>query len=274
MTKSRIASIQMTSSHDLGQNLLMATELIRNACEQGAQFIVLPENFAMMGLQESDKLKFAESFGQGPIQDFLRTQAAENRVWIVGGTIPIKVPSEENKVYASCLVFNDEGLCVSRYDKIHMFDVSLHAGEEKYSESRATQAGDQVVVIPTPFGKVGLSVCYDIRFPELFRQMQKENVEIIVLPAAFTYTTGSVHWEVLVRARAIENLAYVVASCQTGTHSNNRKTYGHSMIVNPWGEILAVLPHEPGVVVADIDLEVLKKIRNEFPSLEHRKLFT
>lgn len=267
-----VASIQMTSSHNLNENLLIAEKLIQQASAEGAELIVLPEMFGIMGLDQMDKIKYAENFMQGPIQDFLQKQAQRHKVWIVGGTIPIIIEDNPEKVFAACLLLNDQGECVARYNKIHMFDVSLQSGRETYSESKTTKSGDNIVVVQTPFGKLGLAVCYDLRFPELFREMQKQGVEIIVLPAAFTYVTGSMHWEVLVRARAIENLSYMVTACQTGIHPNHRKTFGHSMIVNPWGEILAMLPDSVGVITANLDLKELRQIRNEFPALDHRRI--
>ena len=272
MINPRVASIQMTSNQNVTENLLIAKEMIQQAVEQGAQLIVLPEMFAIMGLDQMDKVKYREPFGHGPIQDFLQQQAKSHGIWIVGGTIPIAVPNDENKVHATCILWNDQGECVERYDKIHLFDVSLQAGQETYLESKTTHPGEDVVVIPTPFGKLGLAVCYDIRFPELFRKMLQHGVEMIILPAAFTYTTGNMHWDVLVRARAIENLAYVITACQTGVHANGRKTYGHSMIVNPWGEVKACLLDQPGVLVADINLQELHQLRQQFPVLDHRRI--
>lgn len=268
---SRVACIQMNSSDDIAKNLFVAKEFIKQAADQGAQLVILPENFAIMGLQPDDKLKYREAIGSGPIQDFLSLQAAEHGVWIVGGTIPLKVPDDESKVYASCLVFDDMGQRVGRYDKIHLFDVNLSAVQESYSESSTIVAGDKIVVIDTPFGKLGLAICYDLRFPEMFRLMLQHNVELIAIPAAFTYTTGSVHWETLVKARAIENLAYVLTACQTGIHANKRKTFGNSMVVNPWGEVLVCLPDNPGVIMAEINLDFLRKLRQDFPALAHRK---
>lgn len=270
--ENRIACIQMTSSGDIEKNLSSAKRLIEQAAEQGAKLVVLPEMFAIMGLDQMDKVKHREPFGQGPIQEFLGEQAKQHGIWLVGGTIPIAVPQDNNKVFASCLVFNDQGKNIARYDKIHLFDVALSTTQETYAESKTTQPGHEVVVVPTPFGKLGLAVCYDVRFPEMFRFMHHQGVEIIVLPAAFTYTTGSIHWDVLVRARAIENLSYVVASCQAGTHSNGRKTYGHSMIVNPWGEVQVCLPDGIGMVITEVNLEFLHQIREEFPVLAHRKI--
>lgn len=267
----RIAGIQMTSGHEVKENLVQAGKLIQQAVDEGAQLVVLPEMFAIMGLDQLDKVKYKEVLGQGPIQDFLHNQAEKHKIWLVGGTIPIATV-DENKVRASCLVFNDKGERVAKYDKIHLFDVTLTGKQEVYSESKTTEPGDSVVVIQTPFGKLGLAVCYDLRFPEMFRLMHLQGVEIIALPSAFTYTTGAAHWEILVRARAIENLTYIIAAGQTGAHPNSRKTYGNSMIVNPWGEIKAILPQEPGVVVAEMHLDFLHQLRSEFPALSHRRV--
>lgn len=270
--KYQFACIQMTSTGDVAENLSVAKKFIQQAAAEKARLVVLPEMFALIAMEPMDKIKMREEFGLGPIQEFLSEQAAQHKIWIVGGTIPIAVSNNKNKARAGCLVFDDKGKCVGRYDKIHLFDASLQAGKEVYSESNIIESGDKIVVVSTPFGKLGLAVCYDVRFPELFREMLSKGVEIIALPSAFTYTTGAAHWNVLVRARAIENLSYIVAGCQTGTHSNGRKTYGHSMLVNPWGEVLASLPEKQGVVVGEIDLDYLHKIRKEFPALLHRKI--
>jgi predicted amidohydrolase len=267
----RIAGIQMTSGDDVKDNLVKAKELIKQAVDEGANLVVLPEMFAIMGLDQLDKIKYREVLGQGPIQDFLRDQAATHKVWLVGGTMPVAT-TDENKVRAACLVYDDRGERVAHYDKIHLFDVSLSGKQEVYSESRTTEPGNDVVVVQTPFGKLGLAVCYDLRFPEMFRLMHQQGVEIIALPAAFTYTTGAAHWEILVRARAIENFVYIVAAGQTGTHSNTRKTFGHSMVVNPWGEIKSFLAQGSGVVVAEIHLDFLHQLRSEFPALTHRRV--
>ncbi|SRR5579883_442145 len=267
----KAACVQMTSSSQIDQNLDEAARLIRQAAEQGAQLVVLPEMFATMGMDQAEKVKHYETPGKGPIQAFLSETANNHKIWIVGGTLPIRAESSE-KVYASSLIFNDSGKCVSRYDKIHLFDVELPASQESYLESQTIQPGEKIIVAETPFGKLGLAVCYDVRFPEMFRLMLKEGVEILALPSAFTYTTGAAHWEILVRARAIENLSFVLAACQTGMHSNHRRTYGHSMIVNPWGDILAQLPENPGVIIAEINLDFQKRIRRDFPALTHRKL--
>lgn len=266
----RVAAIQMASGPNVGANLLEAERLIGQAAQQGAGLVVLPENFAIMGKTEQDKLKASEREGHGAIQDFLSRQAVSHNIWIVGGTIPVKTASEQ-RVRAACLLFNAAGNRVARYDKIHLFDVYLDESRENYSESQTIEPGDAVVVSETPFGRIGFAVCYDLRFPELFRHMLDEGVEIIVLPAAFTATTGRAHWEALVRVRAIENLCYVIASAQGGYHVNGRETYGNSMIVDPWGTVLDRLPNGPGVVFADIDRDRLANIRRSFPVIEHRK---
>ncbi len=267
----RVASIQMTSAHDVKHNLEIAKKLIADAAAENARLVVLPEMFALMGVDQLDKVKHKEDISHGLIQDFLYAQARQHKIWIVGGTIPISVSGNENKVHAACLVINDLGECVARYDKVHLFDVYLNSSQETYLESQNVEPGSQVVVVPTPFGRLGLAVCYDLRFPEMFRQMHEQQVEVIAVPAAFTYATGQFHWDILVRARALENLAYVITACQTGTHENKRKTYGHSMIVNPWGMVVACLPEKVGIVVADIDLNYQQKIRQDFPVLSHRK---
>lgn len=270
--QSRVASIQMTSTHDLQENLASAKVLIEQAVADGAQLLVLPEMFAIMGMDPVEKIKYREEIGRGPIQDFLQEQALRHSVWLVGGTISVKAPKDEARARAACIVFNDKGEAVARYDKVHLFDATLRASEEAYMESKFTEPGDQVVVVPTPFGRLGLAVCYDVRFPELFRRMHAQHVEIIAIPAAFTYTTGAAHWDILVKARAIENMAYVIAACQTGNHPNGRRTFGHSMVVNPWGEVKASLAQEVGTVVADINLDYMHQLRQDFPVLLHRKL--
>lgn len=266
----RVACIQMTSTQDVAQNLAETKKLIQKACDEGAKLIVLPENFAIMGLDAADKVNCKEEFGKGRIQDFLKNEASENRIWLVGGTIPLAAPNQQ-KVYAACLVYNDQGQCVARYDKIHLFDVTIPESKESHSESNTIVPGQDVVVIDTPFGKLGIAVCYDLRFPELFRLMQIKGAEIVALPAAFTQATGLAHWEVLIRARAIENQIYMLAAAQTGEHPNHRKTYGHSMIANPWGEVKASLPIAIGALTADIDLKFLHQLRGDFPVLQHRK---
>lgn len=268
----RVAAIQMCSTDNVAANLSQAKSYIQQAVDEGAKLIVLPENFAIMGLHPEDKVKCKETFGYGMIQDFLRDEASQKGVWIVGGTISLAVPEHDKKVYASSLVFNALGECVARYDKIHLFDVALHAEKEIHQESQTICPGHDTVVFDSPFGKCGLAICYDIRFPELFRVMQEKGVELIVLPSAFTVPTGKAHWDVLIRARAIENQVYMIAAAQTGVHANQRKTYGHSMIVNPWGIVSAVLEDKVGVICADIDLGFLHQLRRDFPALNHRKL--
>jgi predicted amidohydrolase len=268
---SKIAAIQMASGPNVRANLESAKRLIEQAIESGAELVVLPENFAIMGLSESDKVGVSEADGEGPIQDFLARQASTNGIWLVGGTVPIRSP-DPSKVYAASLLYNDRGERVARYDKIHLFDVHLMDSNESYNESETTLKGNDVVVVDTPFGRLGLAVCYDLRFPELFRSMLDQGVEIICLPSAFTALTGSAHWESLIRARAIENLSYVIAAAQGGYHVNGRETHGHSMIVDPWGNILNQLKSGSGVVIAELDQERLARIRRSFPVIEHRQL--
>ena len=265
------ACIQMASGPNIGANLLEAERLIEEAVSQQARLVVLPENFALMGKTEHDKVEHREEAGSGTIQTFLAEQASRHGIWLVGGTLPM-VANDDNKIRATCLVFNDKGEQVARYDKIHLFDVELVDSDEQYTESETIEPGDQVVVIDTPFGRMGVAVCYDLRFPELFRQQLEAGMEILVLPSAFTAITGRAHWEVLVRARAIENLCYVIAPDQGGYHLNGRETYGHSMIVDPWGAVLNSLARGPSVVCADIELGLLNSARLNFPSIEHRRL--
>jgi len=261
----KVAAIQMASGPNVEGNLSEARRLIAKAAEQGARLVVLPEFFAIMGLNEQDKLKVSEQAGRGPIQTFLSETARRYKIWLVGGSIPLAGTSPD-KVRNSCLVFNEHGEQVARYDKIHLFNLSL--GNESYDEAASIEAGDQVVVVDSPFGRIGLAVCYDLRFPELFRAMK--DVDIIVLPSAFTETTGKMHWEVLVRARAIENLSYVIASAQGGYHVNGRETHGNSMIVDPWGRVLDTLTRGSGVVIATINPSHQASLRNSLPALKHR----
>lgn len=273
-----IAAIQMASGPQVQANLMEAARLIHQAAQAGASMVVLPETFVMMGLQDSERAAIAEDEGQGPIQDFLARKAQQHKVWIVAGTIPLR--SEDSKrPYAACLLYNDQGQVVGRYNKIHLFDVTVkesrHGHEQKdeqYIESANNLAGDQVVVVETPLGKLGFSVCYDLRFPELYRQLSARGAEILVIPAAFTEVTGQAHWEPLLRARAIENLCYVVAAAQGGYHVNGRSTYGHSMVIDYWGQIRGQLDRGAGIVMLDIDLEAQRKTREHFPVLSHRRL--
>ena len=270
MTK--VASIQMVSTADVDQNLESASELITQAVNQGAEFLQLPENFPFMGHEEFDKTAISETFGHGSIQDFLSEQSQKHSVWLMGGTIPLQA-SVTNKVRAACLLYSPEGNCTSRYDKIHLFDVMVNeAFKESYHESNTLEPGNEIVVAETPIGNIGMSVCYDLRFPELYRAMHEKDVNIIAVPSAFTATTGKAHWGSLLRARAIENLCYVIASNQGGRHINDRETWGHSMIIDPWGKILDCVDKGSGIAIADIDLEKQKILRQNFPCLEHKTL--
>ncbi len=268
---SRIAAVQMASGPNVNANLLEAERLIKQAAEAGAKLVVLPENFALMGMSEHDKVKIREADGSGHLQDFLSEAAARHGVWLVGGTVPLSA-HDANKVTASSLLYDDKGKRVARYDKVHLFDVLITESDERYNESETTESGNSVVVVDTPFGKLGMAVCYDLRFPGLFRSLVEQGAEIITIPSAFTAITGKAHWEVLVRARAIENQCFVVAAAQGGYHANGRETFGDSMLVDPWGVVLNRLTRGPGVVVSDIDIERLREIRRSFPVLEHRKI--
>jgi nitrilase len=265
------AAIQMASGSQLSANLSMAEQLMSDAVKAGAQMLVLPESFSFIGRRDEDILETCEEPGYGPLQDFLAEQARLHGVWLCGGTIPLKSP-DSNRVYASSLVYNAQGEQVSRYDKIHLFDVELLGADEQYTESATIYPGDAVVVTDTPFGRVGMAVCYDLRFPELFRELVNKGAEVIFLPAAFTALTGKAHWDVLVRARAIENLCYIVAAAQGGYHINGRSTYGHSMIVDPWGGASQLNSTTPGIITAEVKSDYLYSTRRSFPALEHRRL--
>lgn len=264
----RVAAIQMASSPNVSANLSEAERLIQSAAKQGAKLVVLPEYFALMGMKDTDKVAAREAEGKGPIQKFLANMAKKYAIWLVGGSIPLQA-SVAGKVRNACMIYDDKGKQVARYDKIHLFGLDL--GNEHYHEEATIEAGDRVVVVDSPFGKIGLSICYDLRFPELFRAMGA--VDIIVLPSAFTETTGKAHWEALIRARAIENLAYVVASAQGGYHISGRETHGDSMIVDPWGVVLDRLPRGSGVVIAGVNPKYQASLRKSLPSLKHRTLF-
>ncbi len=267
---SKVAAIQMASGPNVKANLAEAEKLIKIAVQQEAELVVLPENFAIMGMAETDKVKIAEDFGSGLLQDYLKALAVKYNIWLVGGTIPLS-SDEPGKVFAACLLINPEGEVVTRYDKIHLFDVTIEASNESYTESETISAGNDVVVVDTPFGRLGLAVCYDLRFPELFRAMVEQKMEICALPSAFTSLTGKVHWESLLRSRAIENLSFMIAADQGGYHVGGRETHGDSMIVDPWGQVLNRLPHGTGVVVANIDMVKLEHTRKMFPALEHQR---
>lgn len=263
----RIAAVQMASGPRVDANLKEAARLIDAAASQGARLVALPEYFGIMGMKDTDKVAVREKFGDGPIQEFLATCARKHGIWIVGGSVPL-VASSKDKVLNTSLVYDDVGNCVARYDKIHLFGFEM--GEEKYSEERTIEHGSRVVTVDTPFGRLGLSICYDLRFPELYRAMGE--VDLILVPSAFTETTGKAHWETLIRARAIENLAYVLAPAQGGYHVNGRETHGDSMIVDPWGVILDRLPRGSGVVVAGMNRTHIQRLRQSLPALAHRTL--
>ena len=263
----KVAAIQMASSPHVTPNLTEAERLIGLAANQGAKVVVLPEYFCIMGAKEHDKVQVREKDGDGPIQRFLAKMAKKHKIWLIGGSVPL-VSHFPNKVRNSCLVYNDKGEQVARYDKIHLFGLDL--GTEHYHEENTIEPGDKIVVVETPYGKIGLSICYDLRFPELYRAMGE--VDIIVVPAAFTETTGKAHWETLIRARAIENLCYVIASAQGGYHLSGRETHGNSMIVDPWGVILDRLPRGSGIVIASINTQYQASLRNSLPALKHKTI--
>jgi nitrilase len=267
----KVAAIQMTSGPDVSANLEQAGALLRDARIRGAVLAALPENFAFMGLKDADKRAVGETEGSGPIQDFLAATARELRLWIVGGTMPMRA-GPDGRVAAASLVFDDSGKRVARYDKIHLFDVDIPGKAETYRESAHVAPGREPAVVDTPAGKLGLSVCYDMRFPELFRRLSAAGAQIFSVPSAFTAPTGRAHWETLLRARAIENLCYVIAPAQSGFHPNGRETYGDSLIVDHWGAVLQRLPRGRGCVVADVDLNRQAQARTSFPALDHRVL--
>jgi nitrilase len=266
-SKVRVAAIQMVSAPEVAPNLAAAGRLIAEAAAAGARLVALPEYFCILGRHETDKVKVRETEGAGPIQDFLAEAASRNRVWLVGGTIPL-VSSNERKVRNTCLVFDAEGRRVARYDKIHLFGLEL--GDNSFDETRSIEPGTLPVVFDTPFGRLGLSVCYDVRFPELYRAAGA--VDAWLVPSAFTALTGAAHWDILMRARAIENQCYLIAPAQGGLHPNGRRTWGHSMVVDPWGEVLACRAEGEGVVLAELDAARLAEVRQSLPALQHRTL--
>ncbi len=267
----QVAAIQMASGPNVHANLIEARRLIGEAVAAGAKLVVLPENFGFMGEKDSDQLAHREEDGKGLLQSYLRDIAKEFGIWLVGGTIPL-VAKDENRVRAACLVYDDQGQRVAHYDKVHLFDVHLIETDEYYTESDTIEPGEDVVVIDTPFGKLGIAVCYDLRFPEIFRAMLNKGVEILVLPAAFTAVTGRAHWDILLRARAIENVAYVIAAGQGGYHLNGRETYGHSMIIDPWGVVQDELEQGAGFASCLIDLDYQQRVRRDFPVINHRRI--
>jgi nitrilase len=265
--KIQVAAAQMVSTPNPADNCETAARLVREAATAGAQLVLLPEYWAVLGGNEQDKVEIAESAGDGPLQNFLANLARECGIWLLGGTLPLK-SHQSDKVLNSLMAYAPDGTLASRYDKIHLFGFTR--GEESYDESRTIVPGTKVAVLETPFARVGLSICYDLRFPELYRAMGQ--CDLIVMPAAFTHTTGRAHWEVLLRARAIENQCYVLASAQGGLHPNGRRTWGHSMLVDPWGEVCAQLAEGEGLVAGEIDLDSMMGIRASLPALQHRTL--
>jgi deaminated glutathione amidase len=268
---STVAAIQMTSGHVVEDNLAAAAKLLREAKERGAEIACLPENFSFIGLRDSDKLQVAEADGDGPVQRFLSATARALKLWILGGSTVIK-GDDASHVTNTSLLIDADGKRVARYDKIHLFDVSIPGGNERYLESRHVTPGDAVVLADTPAGRLGMSVCYDMRFPELYRELVARGAEWLAMPAAFTVPTGRAHWETLLRARAIENLCYVVAPAQSGTHTSGRETYGDTLIVDYWGQVLARLTKGEGVITAEFDLAKQAEMRARFPALENRRL--
>ncbi|RJG11493.1 carbon-nitrogen hydrolase family protein [Massilia cavernae] len=265
MTK--VAAVQMVSTPNVPENIATARRLVAEAAATGAELVTLPEYWPIMGMSDADKVAHAEQPGSGPIQDFMAAAAREHGIWLIGGTLPL-VSRDAGKVMNTVLVYGPDGKPVVRYDKIHLFGFTK--GSESYDESRTIVPGESVGSFEAPFGRVGLSVCYDLRFPELYRAMGE--CVLIVVPAAFTHTTGLAHWEVLLRARAIENQCYVLASAQGGTHANGRRTFGHSMLIDPWGEVKAVLKEGEGVVSGEIDPAYLASVRESLPALKHRTM--
>lgn len=276
----KVAAIQMVSSTRLEANLESATRFLQQAAHAGAELAVLPEYFCLLGQKDSDKLMIRERLGSGPIQTFLAQSARELNLWIVAGTLPIDpaplaAKDTPPRVFNTSLVYNPAGECVARYEKIHLF--RFDNGEESYDESRTLIAGSQPTLFELPSReghtwRIGLSVCYDLRFPELYRSYATEGADLMLVPSAFTYTTGQAHWEVLLRARAIENLVFVLAAAQGGLHENGRRTWGHSLLLDPWGRILADKEEGAGVVLGEISKDLIVTARQQLPALMHRRL--
>jgi len=263
----KVAALQMVSAPDLARNLADAGALIAQAAADGAQLVLLPEYFCFMGFKDTDKVALRETPGDGPIQNFLADAARRNNVWVVGGTLPLVAP-EATRVMNTTLVFDAQGQQVARYDKIHLF--SFSKGQDQFDEARTIRPGEQVRTFDSPVGRVGLSVCYDLRFPELYRALG--DCALMLVPSAFTYTTGRAHWELLLRARAVENQCYVLAAAQGGTHETGRRTWGHSMLIDPWGEPVAQREEGPGVVAGFVDPQRIAEVRQSLPALRHRVL--
>ena len=269
----KIAAVQMVSTPSVERNLDTARRLIAQAAAEGAQLVALPEYFCLMGLHDTDKLAVAEDLGHGPMQSMLSNAARQHGVWLIGGTVPLKTPAAD-RVYNATCAYSPDGSLGARYDKVHLF--RFNNGREDYDEGRVLQAGSQPVAFNAAFNagqvRVGLSICYDLRFPELYRALMTPPCDLIAVPSAFTHTTGQAHWELLLRARAIENQCYVIAPAQGGRHENGRRTWGHSMVVDPWGEVVSVLPEGEGVVMAELDAARIAQVRSQLPALAHRRL--
>ena len=263
-----VAGIQLVSTANVEKNLQVVEGLIKQAVEQRAQLIVLPENFALMANTANALIDCAEKVGSGEIQQFMAKLARQYNVWLIGGSIPVQ-SGDNNKALSACLVYDANGEQVAQYNKLHLYDVDMIGTGHSYRESDSFVAGDHVVVIETPFGTIGLSICYDLRFPELYREMMLLGAEIIVAPSAFTKETGAEHWSMLCRTRAVENACYMIAPNQGGLHENGRETYGHSMIVDPWGVVLSEATIGSDVIVAKIDKAKQDKIRANFPAIKH-----
>lgn len=265
----KVAALQMVSGPEVADNLAEAERLIAQAAEAGAGMALLPEYFCLLGRRDDDKLRVAEKPGQGPIQQCLSSAARRHGLWIVGGTLPLRAP-QPDRVFNACCVYAPDGTLAARYDKIHLF--SFDNGRERYDEGRVLQAGSEPVALQAGPLRVGLSICYDLRFPELYRALMHPPCDLLAVPSAFTHTTGQAHWELLLRARAVENQCYVVAPAQGGLHPNGRRTWGHSMIVDPWGRVLDCLPEGPGVVMAEVDPARIAEVRTQLPALSHRRV--
>lgn len=265
LQNARVAAVQMVSTPRVEENLRAAATLVAEAAAQGANLVALPEYFPIMGLSDGDKVKVRETDGCGPIQDFLAETARRHGIWLVGGSLPL-IASAKDKVLNSCLVYNPQGERAARYDKIHLF--GFRKGAERYNESATIEPGSQPVAFVTPFARVGLSICYDLRFPELYRALGV--TDLLVIPAAFTETTGRAHWEILLRVRAIENQCYVLAAAQGGKHENGRETHGNSMLIDPWGDILGRKAKGPGIVIGELDHARVVEVRTSLPALKHR----
>jgi nitrilase len=262
----RVAALQMVSTPEVAENLEAAGALLAQAKERGAELALLPEYFCILGRRDRDKVGVAEDDGAGPIQDFLSAQARAHAMWVIGGTLPLRT-ADPSRVYNASLVFDPSGRRIARYDKVHLF--RFETATERYDESRTLTAGAQTVTFDAPCGRVGLSICYDLRFPELYRALG--DCALIVVPSAFTATTGAAHWEILLRARAIENQCYVLAAAQGGTHPNGRSTYGDSILIDPWGRVIDRLATGPGVVIGDVDPAVTAEVRAGLPAYSHRR---